>query len=232
MPRPPATTASSPRRCLPLAAAVLLALQSLASAQTPAEGAPASSEPGLRLRMDPQLRERPPAGQQPTGTTFARARRIEGTIDDRIVLEGDAELRREGSVVRGDRITYTQATDEVNVEGHARVFREGATFAGPRLDFRIEAQTGAMPNANFSYAPRRGRSDASLIDLLGLDPPGFVARRTGGEARLGHPRLLVAEELDQLEARVGKITVPLSYADELYALRNHIELVRHRLLRA
>jgi hypothetical protein len=42
----------------------------------------------------------------------------------------------------------------------------------------------------------------------------------------------LAEELDQLEARVGKITVPLSYADELYALRNHIELVRHRLLRA
>lgn len=42
---------------------------------------------------------------------------------------------------------------------------------------------------------------------------------------------LVAE-LNQLEARVGQITVPLSYADELYALRNHIELVRSKLLRA
>lgn len=36
-------------------------------------------------------------------------------------------------------------------------------------------------------------------------------------------------ELDQLETRVGKITVPLSYADELYALRNHIGLVRQKL---
>ncbi len=73
------------------------------------------------------------------------------------MLEGDAEIRRDGSVVRGDRITYTQATDEVNVEGNARVYREGAVFAGPRLDFRIEAQTGAMPNANFTLraAPRR-----------------------------------------------------------------------------
>jgi hypothetical protein len=42
----------------------------------------------------------------------------------------------------------------------------------------------------------------------------------------------LADELNRLEARVGKITVPLSYADELYALRNHIELVRKRLLRA
>ena len=42
---------------------------------------------------------------------------------------------------------------------------------------------------------------------------------------------LVAE-LNHLEARVGQITVPLSYADELYALRNHIELVRRKLLSA
>lgn len=37
------------------------------------------------------------------------------------------------------------------------------------------------------------------------------------------------DELKRLEARVEKITVPLSYADELYALRNHIELVQRRL---
>ena len=117
--------------------------------------------------MDRQLDERAAPGQQPAGTTFARALRIEGTIEDRIVLEGDAEIRRGGSVLRGDRITYTQATDEVNVEGNARVFREGAVFAGPRLDFRIEAQTGTMPNASFTYAPRQGRGDASLIEFLG-----------------------------------------------------------------
>jgi hypothetical protein len=43
------------------------------------------------------------------------------------------------------------------------------------------------------------------------------------------PQLL--EELNQLDKRVGKISVPLSYNDELYSLRNHIELVRHRLER-
>ncbi len=40
----------------------------------------------------------------------------------------------------------------------------------------------------------------------------------------------LVEELEQLALRVGKITIPLSYADELYALRNHIELARKKLL--
>lgn len=46
-----------------------------------------------------------------------------------------------------------------------------------------------------------------------------------------HPesRQELLDELKRLEARVEKITVPLSYADELYALRNHIELVQRRL---
>jgi TRAP-type uncharacterized transport system substrate-binding protein len=38
-----------------------------------------------------------------------------------------------------------------------------------------------------------------------------------------------AQELDALEEKVGRISVPLSYADELYALRNNINLVRRRL---
>jgi len=36
-------------------------------------------------------------------------------------------------------------------------------------------------------------------------------------------------ELDDIEARVAQIRVPLSYADELYALKSHIQFVRRRL---
>ena len=35
--------------------------------------------------------------------------------------------------------------------------------------------------------------------------------------------------LDKLEARVAAIAVPLSYTDEVYTLRTHIDLVRERL---
>ena len=43
------------------------------------------------------------------------------------------------------------------------------------------------------------------------------------------PAARLEQRLDELEARVGHISVPLAYADELYALRSHIDLVRGRL---
>ena len=48
------------------------------------------------------------------------------------------------------------------------------------------------------------------------------------QAQDGEPALL-AQELEQLDERVGKVSVPLSYADELYALRNNIGTVRRKL---
>jgi TRAP-type uncharacterized transport system substrate-binding protein len=42
-------------------------------------------------------------------------------------------------------------------------------------------------------------------------------------------RAALLARLDELDARVERVTVPLSYADELYALRNNIAMVRGRL---
>lgn len=55
-----------------------------------------------------------------------------------------------------------------------------------------------------------------------------IENRAGNSAESAQE---LADELNRLETRVGKIIVPLSYADELYALRNHIELVRKKLLK-
>jgi hypothetical protein len=41
-------------------------------------------------------------------------------------------------------------------------------------------------------------------------------------------RAQLAKELQELDARAGRIHVPLSYADELYALRQNIRLVQER----
>ena len=47
-------------------------------------------------------------------------------------------------------------------------------------------------------------------------------------AKTAAPAALL-EDLRNLEAKTEHISVPLSYADELYALRSHIQLVRQRL---
>lgn len=46
-----------------------------------------------------------------------------------------------------------------------------------------------------------------------------------GEARAG-----VQKELEKLQVEVGKLEVPLSYTDDLYRLRSHIEFVKQLLL--
>ncbi|MEO6320624.1 MAG: TAXI family TRAP transporter solute-binding subunit [Polaromonas sp.] len=54
-----------------------------------------------------------------------------------------------------------------------------------------------------------------------------IENRTGSTD--GQDELI--EELNSLERRAEKISVPLSYANELYALRNNIQLVRRKLQR-
>ncbi len=54
------------------------------------------------------------------------------------------------------------------------------------------------------------------------------SRITAGDEPAG----TLKDELKELERQVEKVTVPLSYADELYALRNHIQMVRGRLAQA
>ena len=82
---------------------------------------------------------------------------------------------------------------------------------------------------------------AILIPLSRVVPPLYEFRirsrifRWYGQLRAvedahGHkPTDALVKELADLETHVERITVPLSYADELYALRSHINLVRRRL---
>jgi hypothetical protein len=82
---------------------------------------------------------------------------------------------------------------------------------------------------------------AILIPLSRVVPPLYQFRvrsrifRWYGQLRrledsIGErPAAELIEDLDRIEERAEKISVPLSYADELYSLRSHIHLVRRRL---
>ncbi len=55
-------------------------------------------------------------------------------------------------------------------------------------------------------------------------------RQIEERARLdGEPRAALLADLQALATKVEQVSVPLSYADQLYALRTHIEVVRKRL---
>ena len=85
---------------------------------------------------------------------------------------------------------------------------------------------------------------ALLLPLSRIVPPLYAFRvrsrifRWYGQLRNIELRIetednaVLLRELDTLESRAEKVSVPLSYTDELYALRSNIHLVRKKLLRA
>lgn len=119
-------------------------------------------------RLDPAL-----ATPSDDAASFVEADRIEGNPEDVLHLYGNAEIRRGGAVLRGDRITYTQATDEVQAEGNALISRQGATFTGPSMRFRITSRTGDMSDADYEYRPRNLRGCAKNIRFISGDKTTF-----------------------------------------------------------
>ncbi len=82
---------------------------------------------------------------------------------------------------------------------------------------------------------------AALIPLSRMLPPLYQFRvrsrifrwyaqlREVEDAVGKRPAGMLLAELKEIEARVEGVTVPLSYADELYSLRSHIQMVGNRL---
>lgn len=155
-------------RALPICLAVSLAMPLIGYAAESSDRpeTASSGEYGLKLNVARRLDDRAP-GEDDLAPTYLTAFRIVGTPNEKIELFDDAEVRRGGSVLRGDTITYTFSTDEVYADGHALVARNGTIFEGPELTYHLDAQTGNMPKATFRYLPTQMRGTTDKIELLG-----------------------------------------------------------------
>jgi LPS-assembly protein len=192
-------------RALTLAPLAAMTVAGSALAQSATAEPPAPAAPRLRLERELGAGRAPAPADTPA---YARALRIEGEMNEKITLTGDAEVRRGGAVLRGDRITYTVATDEAEIQGNARVYRDGVAFFGPSLRMRIDAKTGAMPEANFTYAPRNGRGRAKLLEFLGegrtrLTEATFTTCRPDDEAWWVRANRLDLDGTDELAVARG-----------------------------
>jgi TRAP-type uncharacterized transport system substrate-binding protein len=118
----------------------------------------------------------------------------------------------------------------------SRFFRSGAPWLQRYLPFWMSNLIDRMWVALLSII-------AVLIPLSRLVPPLYefrvrsrvfrwYARLRDVEEAAARPepdRAALLAELDKVEDRAARVSVPLSYADELYALRHHIDLVRARV---
>jgi LPS-assembly protein len=121
---------------------------------------------GMVLRLETELRERNLTADGPR-PVFARGDTISGHTNREITLEGDAEIRRGGTVIRADRLTLYEADDEVIAVGNVRIAREGQVFTGPQLQLKLDANQGSFASPRYYLPLTGGRGNAERVDFLG-----------------------------------------------------------------
>jgi TRAP-type uncharacterized transport system substrate-binding protein len=141
-----------------------------------------------------------------------------------------------GWIARAGTFPNAQQGEFALTKDAARYYQSGPPLLQRYLPFWLANLVDRMWVALFSIV-------AVLIPLSRLVPPLYAfrirsrifrwyrnLRQIESDHELGGktaPELRAA--LDKLESRVAAIAVPLSYSDEVYTLRTHIDLVRERL---
>lgn len=103
--------------------------------------ASADTGPALRLRSAKKLQPLPKDSNVPR-PVFLSALRVNGEINQEVLAEGEAELRKVGTVVNADGMTYWPLDDEVEAVGNVRVEQDEDVITGPKARLRLEERVG------------------------------------------------------------------------------------------
>jgi len=131
-----------------------------------------SAQETLSLKLEDQLLVRPPVLDEQS-PTFTSSKKVDGVVDRVMKLEGDAVMRRNRTVIKGDVITYDPDTDIADIEGNAVLLKETTYFKGPRAKLRLDAQEGWMDTPIFELRNIGGSGEAQRVDFLPDDQIEF-----------------------------------------------------------
>ena len=160
-----------PLPCLPpltrLVALVALAcVQMAAQAQQESPAAEGPEAEPARLTASPKLVESLSPAQRNEAPTFLMGERISGRPDLETVVEGQAELRKPGTVIKADRLEYNAATDRAKASGNVRINRGGNVFEGPLLELQVETFEGFFVEPRYQFLQGDAHGEASRADFV------------------------------------------------------------------
>lgn len=120
------------------------------------------------LKVDDLLRVGKPIGDG-DALTFTSSDSIDGTVDRDMHLKGRAQIRRNGSVLKADEITYNPDTDVADLLGNAELSKGNVTFKGPKGQFKVDAREGAMDNPAYELRDNGGNGTAKKLTIQNAD---------------------------------------------------------------
>lgn len=80
---------------------------------------------------------------------FVVADSIEGRVDETTVAEGNVELRKSGSLLFADKLTYWPLEDEVDATGKVKILQAGMEINTPHLRMKMSEQIGFTEAADY-----------------------------------------------------------------------------------
>jgi LPS-assembly protein len=134
-----------------------LATMVLAQDVLPKEDAP-------KLKLEDQLLVRPIVPDD-VAPTFTSSKQLDGVMDRQMRLEGDAVIRRNRTVIKGDLITYDPDTDIADVEGNATLLKDSTSFKGPKAKIKVDAQEGWMDEPDYELRDIGGSGKARRVEF-------------------------------------------------------------------
>jgi LPS-assembly protein len=123
-------------------------------------------EPAVLLQDSRLLQDHIGAAQREEAPTFLLGEHITGRTDKETVVEGQAEMRKPGTVVKADRLEYDAQTDRARATGNVRINRGGNVFEGSVLDLEVDAFQGFFLEPRYEFLQNDAHGDASRADFL------------------------------------------------------------------
>lgn len=123
---------------------------------------PDAARPALQL--SPQLTVRPMPEEDMT--VYLIGDQMNATEDGKLRIQGDAQVRRIDSVVKGDQIDYDRNTSEVIVSGNGLIMRDGTIARSPGFRYNLDAETGVMSDPHFWLGDAGGSGEAAEATIL------------------------------------------------------------------
>jgi LPS-assembly protein len=118
------------------------------------------------LKSSSALEEVIPSSVTNNPTTFVFGNSITGRPDIDTKIEGNAELRRAGTVIKADKIEYNTLTDKATAEGKVKLNRFGDIYEGTLLDLKVDSFTGFFSQPRFTLLKTDGKGDGERIDFI------------------------------------------------------------------
>ncbi|MDR2614317.1 MAG: LPS assembly protein LptD [Candidatus Accumulibacter sp.] len=112
-----------------------------------------SHEPALALRAATEMEPLSESGAEPR-PAFLSAQWMMGEINREFVAEGEAELRKAGSVIDADVMIYWPLEDEVEAQGHVRLQQADDVVTGPKMRLKLEDKVGHFEQPSYQIRHR------------------------------------------------------------------------------